>query len=122
MKYLKSLLLIVAFSFAQASTAQVIVDGVNINSEEEVEIVQLLALGNLFSKKVTIIIDYGQFIKFGSNKGSVVTDTRGNLKKFNSSMAAINYMENNGWELIDVNSVPNPNSNAVVYYFFRRKK
>ncbi len=122
MKYLKSLLLIGALSFAQASTGQVIVDGVNINKKEDVEIVQLLALGNLFSKKVTIIIDYGQFIKFGSNKGSVVTDTRGDLKKFNSSMAAINYMENNGWELIDVNSVPNPNSNAVVYYFFRRKK
>lgn len=122
MKYIKCLLLISALSFAQASTAQVIVDGVNINNEEEVEIVQLLALGNLFSKKVTIIIDYGQFIKFGSNRGSVVTDTRGDLKKFNSSMAAINYMENNGWELIDVNSVSNPNSNAVVYYFFRRKK
>jgi len=51
-----------------------------------------------------------------------VTDKRGDLKKFNSSMAAVNFMENNGWEFIDVNSVSNPNSTAVVHYYFRRKK
>ena len=124
MKAIKNLILVaavIAGSLSQ-SQAQVIVDGVNINELEEVQVVQLVALGNLFSRKILITIDYGQFIKWGSNRGSVVTDRKGDIKKFNSNMDAINYLENNGWTLIDVNSTGNPNSTPVTSYFFRRQE
>ncbi len=122
MKNIIILGLVTSFLLVNQAQSQVIVDGVNINEKQEVKVVQLVAYGNLFSRKVTITIDYGQHIKWGTNRGSIVTDKRGDIRAFNSNIDAINYLENNGWELIDVNSTGNSNSTPITSYFFRRKE
>lgn len=122
MKKIRNLILLAILSIATISQShsQVIVDGVNINELEDVKVVQLVVRGNLFSRKVLITVDYGQLIKWGSNRGSVVTDRKGDLMKFNSNIDAVNFLENNGWRLFDINSTGNPDSTPVTSYFFRR--
>jgi hypothetical protein len=116
-------ILITIFLSIQLS-AQVIIDGVNINELEDVHIVQLLAKGSLFSNKVSIVVDYGQFKKWNDAKGSKFLDKDGKKKKFNTVIEAINFMENNGWEYKDalVITVDSFSGKQNVYHYYFRKK
>lgn len=105
--------------------AQVVVEGVNINNIENVQLCQVVARGKLFSNKVTITIDYGQEIKWASEKGSQVLDKEGKKKKFNSVIAALNYMENNGWTYLDANVISMDTGlgiQNVYHYYFKKNK
>ena len=117
---------VIYFLIMTSIKAQVIVEGININKLEKVKICQVVAQGKLFSKKVTITIDYGQEIKWSSNKGSQIRDENGEMRKFNTVIEAINYMENNGWEYINVAVTTiwtGKSGNIEVYnYYFRRKE
>lgn len=111
--------------FSVIAAAQVVVDGVNINELEEVKICQVVASGRMFSNKVVITIDYGQQIRWASTKGSQVKDKDGKLKVFNSVIAVLNHMENNGWAYIDAQVVTIPGGmggNQNVYHYLFRKK
>lgn len=105
--------------------AQVVVEGININELENVQLCQVVARGKLFSNKVTITIDYGQEIKWASEKGSQVLEKEGRRKKFNSVIAALNYMENNGWSYLDANVISidtGLGTQNVYHYYFRKNK
>ena len=90
------------FLFSNFCFSQVIVDDVNINEKEDVKICRMVAIGNMLSNKVSITIDYGQSVKWSKGKNSsVIKDAKGKVKSFNSVIAAINFMENNGWDYYD---------------------
>ena len=105
--------------------SQVIVDDININELEDVYHCQLVARGRLFSNKVTITIDYGQFIKWSKGKGSIIKGQDGKAKKFNSVMDAINFMAKNGWKYEDAYVVTidaGMGGNQNVYHYTFTKK
>lgn len=57
---------------------------------------QLLGTQQLFSKKVTVQVDFGQQTKFFSDNRLV--DQNGNVIVFNSMVDAMNHMGSLGWE------------------------
>lgn len=122
---MKNLLLLACLFLSNLAYSQVIVEGVNINEKEDVKICQIVASGKFFSNKVTITIDYGQFVKWGSAKGTKVRDANGKMTTFNSVMGAVNYMENNGWQYLDAYTVSIPTgmggSQNVYHYTFAKR-
>lgn len=119
---LSAAVFLMTLTFVQA---QVIVDGVDINNIEDLKVCQMNVLGKLFSNKVTITINYGQAVKFASRKGTEVRNRKGELQVFNSTIEALNFMENNDWEMIDVVVYQNINSGASTnstVFFFRKKE
>lgn len=120
--FLSAAVFLMTMTFVQA---QVIVDGVDINKIENLKVCQMNVLGKMFSNKVTITINYGQAVKFASRKGTEVRNRKGELQIFNSTIEALNFMENNYWEMIDVVVYQNINSgsstNSTVF-FFRKKE
>lgn len=95
-----SIIIFLVFILSNISTAQVIVEDVNINELDDVVYCQVVATGRLFSKKVKINIDYGQHEKLFGKQNSRVTGADGKQIKFNSLFAAINHMAKNGWEFV----------------------
>ena len=112
--------IILSVFFAVASNAGVIVNGVDIN-KEDIRFCQLLAKGKLLSKKVTIIVDYGQKQKLFS-KVQVITDDSGKKKEFLSVIDALNFMDKNGWEYVDSYFLTTGNSNVLHFLFQKKEK
>lgn len=93
-------------SFSQTDTAKV---------EQYAEVV---ATPRLLSNKVTIDIDYGE-------ERSIWKDTRlkneeGKLKKFNTTIDALNYMGKEGWKLVNAFPVLIGNNSQVYHYVFKK--
>lgn len=112
------------FFFITSIQAQVIVEGVNINELDDVTIIRMASAGQAFSKKRIIIIDYGQELKWGDRQGSMIKDRRGDIQKFNSEIAAVNWLENNGWEFMETSTLisgSTASTSSFNYYYFRKK-
>jgi hypothetical protein len=112
MKKLLVLFIIVlpVIAFAQADTLKV---------EQYCEVV---ATSRMFSKKVTIDIDYGEARSIW--KDNRLKDEDGNLKKFNTTIDALNYLGKQGWKL--VNAFPmsegsTTNSVSIYHFYFKRE-
>ena len=93
-------------SFAQKDTSKV---------EQYAEIV---ATPRMFSTKVTIDIDYGE-------ERSIWRDNRlkednGKLKKFNTTIDALNYMGKDGWTLVNAFPVMSGTNSQVYHYVFKK--
>ena len=78
---------------------------------------EVVATPRLLSSKVTIDIDYGE-------ERSIWRDNRvkaddGRLKKFNTTIDALNYMGKDGWTL--VNAFPVFSANTQVYHYVFKK-
>ena len=79
---------------------------------------ELVATPRLLSNRVTIDVDYGE-------ERSVWRDNRlkqdnGRVKKFNSTIDALNYMARDGWRLVNAFPVSNSNNTYVYHYVFRK--
>jgi hypothetical protein len=103
--------LIFAFILAIAATttasAQVVVNGVNINNLEQVSMIRMIAQERFLSSKVTIFIDYGQSVKGGSRRTmEVINPQDGERIRFNSVMHAVNYLIDNGWRYVEAMVLP----------------
>ncbi len=103
--------LIFAFLLAIAATttasAQVVVNGININNLEEVSMIRMIAQERFLSNKVTICIDYGQSIQGGGrNNMEVINPRDGKRIRFNSVMHAVNYLISNGWKYVEAMVLP----------------
>ncbi len=72
----------------------------------------------LLSSKVTIDIDYGE--KRSIWKDNRLKDEDGKLKKFNSVIDALNFMGNNGWQLVNAFPVSTANNTYTYHYVFRK--
>lgn len=116
--------LALAFSFSSRLSAQVVVDGVNINNLEQISMIRMIAQERFFSNKVSVFIDYGQSINGGARSRMEVVDPRTDKRiKFNSVMHAVNYMLDNGWVYLESMVLPSEGSASTgsVQYLFTRK-
>lgn len=108
-----------------AATAQVVVDGVNINNLEEVSMIRMIAQERFLSNKVTIFIDYGQSVQGGSRQRmEVINPADGKRIRFNSVMHATNYLISNGWQYVEAMVLPSDgnasSTGGSTQYIFRR--
>jgi hypothetical protein len=116
--------LALSFSFSTQLSAQVVVDGVNINNLNQISMIRMIAQERLLSNKVVVFIDYGQSINGGARNRMEVVDPRTDDRiNFNSVMHAVNYMIDNGWEYLESMVLPsegNASTSSVQYLFIRK--
>jgi hypothetical protein len=112
------LVLISALSSFLPSVAQT-VNGVLI-SEFDAEYIQIRAYEKLLNSVVTLEIDFGQLDVALDKKDTELRDERGKAMEFNSVMAALNYLNKQGYELMQV-YVLTTSSGSSCYYLMRRK-
>jgi hypothetical protein len=79
---------------------------------------EVMAIGKMFSRKVTITVDFGEEKSFF--KDTRVRDDEGNLVKFNTLIDALNYMGTQNWKL--VNAFPIETGGQSVYHFYFKKE
>lgn len=148
---MKNLILIIACLFPSIVFSQVIVDGVNLNDEKRISMVEIIASGDIYTEKVIIILDFGDHRNYFNDEGkqkrvqgagknfmgvskggekkfkesTVFEDTKGNKWTFLSPISAVNYMETNGWELVEVFQsayLKGWQGSGAFHYIFRKKK
>jgi len=96
--------------------SQVTVNDVDIN-KLDIEYCEVVAKAAMFSTKVVVVIDYGQ--KF-SWKVQTIKGKDGKDMKFNSVIAALNFMYKNGWDYL--NNFAVTTKDGSVYHYLLRKK
>lgn len=79
---------------------------------------EVVATPRLLSNKVTIDIDYGEERSIW--KDNRLKEDNGRLKKFNTTMDALNYMGKSGWKLVNAFPV-NVGTNSQVYHYVFKK-
>jgi hypothetical protein len=89
------------------------------NEADKVEqYAEVVATPRLLSNKVTIDIDYGE-------EKSIWKDNRlkteeGKLKKFNTTIDALNYMGKEGWQLVNAFPISTGTNSQVYHYVFKK--
>lgn len=81
---------------------------------------ELTAQAKLFSRKVTVDVDYGEARKWISFKDTRMKDEEGKVKSFNSMVDALNFMGRNGWKLVNAFLVTESGTN-VYHYVLKRE-
>lgn len=111
---LLALFLFPVFSYAQSDTSKV---------EQYCE---LVAQGRLFSNKITIDIDFGEGRSFFQFKDTRVKDElTGKVRKFKSTVDALNFMGGTGWVLVNafpVTETAGLGGGQNVYHFIFKKR
>jgi hypothetical protein len=107
---MKPLSLLLFFLFAAVTSQAQIVE----------QYCEMTAQQKLFSRKVTIDVDYGEERKLFSFRDTRVRDDLGRVKAFNSVVDALNFMGRSGWKLVNAFLVTE-NSNLVYHYVLRRE-
>jgi hypothetical protein len=83
---------------------------------------EMTAQGRLFSNKITIDIDFGEGRSLFSFKDNRIKDeVSGKVKKFKSTVDALNYLGGKGWKLLNAFPVTESaglGGNQNVYHFF----
>ncbi len=95
------------------------VDGKKI-SELDVEYIRIIGQGRIFSSKVNIHIDFGQKQQFLSSQNRRFKDEHGKQVKFNSMIAALNFMSKSGYEFVTA-YVLNGSDECSHHYLLRKK-
>lgn len=81
---------------------------------------EMTAQAKLFSRKVTVDVDYGEARKWISFKDTRMKDEEGKVKSFNSIVDALNFMGRNGWKLVNAFLVTESGNN-VYHYVLKRE-
>lgn len=83
---------------------------------------EMTSQGRLFSNKITIDIDFGEGRSLFSFKDTRIKDeVSGKVKKFKSTVDALNYLGGKGWKLLNAFPVSESgglSGNINVYHFF----
>lgn len=112
------LFIFILFSFR--TSAQVIVDSVNLNDVPGLEFIQILGFNEgFFKKKLVVVVDFGQ--KYPMGQDSRVTKD-GDVKVFQTMIQALNFFYNNGWDLETSYLLTIPGSGHVYHHLMRRRK
>ena len=118
---MKKLILLAAFAVMSiGANAQVIVDDVNVN-DQDVKYIELVGQRAFGWGKIKVTIDYGQEMKLF--KQPLIKSADGTNVKFNSMLGALNFMDQNGWDLVEVMVFPGRTSdedNEVRYLLKKR--
>lgn len=97
-----------------------IVDGKNLAEDATIEYLEISAIWGPVTRKVIILVDYGQVVYVGTN--TTVEAPNGSTIKFNSIMDAVNRFAGWGWELYLAHDVNAGNGDSIYHYVMRRKK
>lgn len=81
---------------------------------------EMTAQAKLFSRKVTVDVDYGEARKWISFKDTRMKDEEGKVKSFNSVVDALNFMGRGGWKLVNAFLVTESGNN-VYHYVLKRE-
>ena len=100
---------------AQPGEKKVVVNEVNVNDLPEVKYIQLVGVKE--NGVLTVEVDYG--VKIPSGKRTI-TGEDGKPKTFDSMIAALNFMDKNGWSF--VNAYEARATERTVYHFILKKK
>ena len=79
---------------------------------------EVIATPRLLSNKVTIDIDYGEERSIW--KDNRLKEDNGKLKKFNTTIDALNYMGKGGWILVNAFPVTVGTNSQVYHYVFKK--
>jgi hypothetical protein len=113
-------LFLTAQAFTQETVQKkILVNGVDINSLD-LDFVEIVGVAGFMSNKVTVMVYYGQQIKFMSSEDQRIENGTGKVEKFNGMIDALNFMSKNGWEYRDAYIVTSSNQN-VYHYILKRK-
>lgn len=119
---MKNLLIISTLLLCSFITNAQSVNGTPIN-EIDVEYVMIVGTSQMFSKKVTIDIDFGQNTKFfSSGKETQIKDAEGKDMKFNSMIDALNFMSSSGYEFVNAYAITMGGNQHVYHFVLRNKK
>ena len=69
--------------------------------------------------KVKVYVDYGQ--KWSFKRQNIMTDDK-KVVRFNSSVDALNFMNDNGWDYIEQTVQNNGDGNITYKYLMKRKQ
>jgi len=105
---MKNLFLLLAISLPQLLSAQKL--------ERYCEI---MAIGKLFSQKVTITVDFGEESWFF--KDTRLKDSTGNVVRFNSVVDALNYMGSQQWKLVNAFPISESGGGKVLHFYFKKE-
>lgn len=81
---------------------------------------QIMGTQKFLSTKVTISVDFGQSRGFFSDT-RLRDEKTGEVQSFNSMVDALNYMANDGWEVVQAYAITVSQQN-VYHYLLRRKR
>lgn len=81
---------------------------------------QIMGTQKFLSTKVTISVDFGQSRGFFSDT-RLRDEKTGQVQSFNSMVDALNYMANDGWEVVQAYAITVAQQN-VYHYLLRRKR
>lgn len=87
----------------------------------DVEYIRIVGTAKLLSNKVTVQLEFGQYIKFFQYTETRVMDNNGKKVDFNSMIDALNFMYENGYEYLNAYAITINNQN-VYHYLMKRKK
>jgi hypothetical protein len=83
---------------------------------------EIVGTQGLFSKKLTINIDYGQETgSFWKPKDTRLKDENGNAIKFNSMIDVLNLMQNEGWDFVNAYAIGDAKSGYVYHWLLKRR-
>jgi hypothetical protein len=84
----------------------------------------IVGIGQLFSNKVTVEVDFGQEVDFTlfPSKKMQIFDERGEIVVFNSMIDALNFFEKYGYELKNAYAMNGGVNNRSCYHYLLRKK
>ena len=115
------LFLLVIFSINFCAKAQTI-NGIPLKNLEA-EYLKLTPKGpKIGSRKIQLLIDFGQETRAMSNMEQLLLDSTGNKMEFNSQIGALNFMYENGYELVQQYGLLEANGLESVSYFMQRRK
>ena len=81
---------------------------------------ELVAQGKLFSRKVTIDINFGEERKLFAGDTRLKDEVTGKVRNFNSVTDALNYMGLQGWTLLNAFPVSQPSGPQVYHFYFKK--
>jgi len=118
MKRLFASILMVSF----ALSAQVFIEGVDINQLDDVQYCEVWGEQKTLSWKVRLFVDYGQKQSTAEEPHSFVAAGKDGKKlNFHSIMHALNFMYKNGWEYVEAFPLSSGVGKNKIYHFMLRR-
>ena len=115
----KSILTVAMVIAGLAAQAQVVVDGVDITTSDA-KYVELLGVTKLLNpQEVSVIVDYGQDVKWNS-RAQTIKGADGKNMSFESMVDALNFFDANGYDYVSRETITIGQQN--VYHFLLKRR
>ncbi|MEO6682456.1 MAG: hypothetical protein ABIN48_06480 [Ginsengibacter sp.] len=111
-----SFLLLISFFFVSFSLKAQTVNGIPLKDYKEEYLKWSAKSAGLGSRKIQVLIDFGQEARVLSNMEQILLDSTGKKMEFNSSIDVLNFMFKNGYELMQ------PFGTEYISFYMRKIK